>query len=303
MRTEELLALGLFDRGSRVRESIEMLLARGREFSPRASGARVAMSALALMALAMAASLAPHWIAFAQAQPVFEVASVKPVKAPVIGEVMELGTPGGRFPAQRFFARRISLLSLLEYAYTLHPSQIAGPGWLGAENFDIEAKPEAAASELQIKLMLRSLLEDRFKLALRRETRQLPVYALVALRKGPKLRASSGGDPSLSVIPGQVAAQSERLSALVEILRGNSFFAGVVDRPVLDQSGITGVYAFKLEWTPDESQYAGRGGRTDRSGPSLFTAIEEQLGLKLEPQRGPVEILVVDHAERVPTGN
>jgi uncharacterized protein (TIGR03435 family) len=218
-----------------------------------------------------------------------------------------MGTPGGRFPAQRFFAQRISLLSLMEYAYGLHHNEISGPSWLGSENFDIEAKSETAASEVQIKLMLRALLEDRFKLAVHYETKELPVYTLVVARKGPKLRVTKATEEmTLRVSPGQVTAQREPLSAFIQVLRGNSFFASVLDRPVLDRTGLSGDYTFTLVWAPDDSQYGGRGaGRGDapRSDSSFFTAIQEQLGLRLEPQKGPVEILVVDHAESVPTEN
>jgi hypothetical protein len=169
MRTEELLALGMFSGRSRLRERIEMLLEHGRDFSPRASMSRVAASAVALVGCMIAGGLAPRVIAFAQ-QPAFEVASVKPNKS---------AGPGAMIPpvvGGRFTATNVSAQELVITAYRVQGFQVSGgPGWLGTDRFDIEAKAAGNAARDQISLMIQSLLADRFKLALHRESKELPV--------------------------------------------------------------------------------------------------------------------------------
>jgi uncharacterized protein (TIGR03435 family) len=161
---------------------------------------------------------------------------------------------------------------------------IGGPAWVNSEGFDIEAKGDHSASDAQLGQMVQSLLADRFKLALHRETRQLPVYALVVAKNGPKIRESTAARPGMAGGPGQLDAQKISLQVFTQTLGRQ------LDHPVLDQTGLTGRYDFKLNWSPDESDATG--------GPSIFTAVQEQLGLKLETQTGPVEVLVIDHAEK-----
>jgi uncharacterized protein (TIGR03435 family) len=232
-------------------------------------------------------------------------------------------------------------------AYGVTDSQISGgPGWLNSEKFDIEAKADDSSiaepwklSEEQRKLaqdrskrMLQALLADRFKLTLHRETKELPVYALVVAKNGPKIQQASTdelrpanakepqdfrkGPPNGPILkgrglfmrPGQLTGTAAPLTLLAETLSNQP----ELGRIVLDKTGLQGNYDFTLKWALDERQNQmfrgpGDGGKegpgSDNapppdSGPSLFTAIQEQLGLKLESQKGPVEILIIDGAER-----
>lgn len=137
-----------------------------------------------------------------------------------------------------------------------------------------------------------------------RETKEAPVFALVVSRKGSKLRQSEQGFDGISGRPGQLIGEKVPIPVLANVL------SGILGRPVLDQTGLTGTYAFKLEWTPDfggsgiatEKAEAAGVSTPDPSGPSLFNAIQGQLGLKLESQKGPVETIVIERVEK-PTAN
>jgi uncharacterized protein (TIGR03435 family) len=296
MGTEELLALGVIGRGSRLGDRIEVLLKRGREFSPRASMVRVAVSALVLLALVVAGSLAPRWIAFAQ-QPAFEVASVRPNKSGGPGPTI-LPPKGGRLTATN-----VSVQDLLITAYHVQRFQVSGgPRWLESDRFDIEAKTEGDPPRERIQLMLQSLLADRFNLALHRETRELPVYELVLANRGPKLNEGTCvGTPSFDNLCGgfrmSFGALMGRVVAMPQLART---LANLLSRTVVDKTGLTGNYDFDLKWIPDDS--ASEAGAPpllpDSAGPSIFTALREQLGLELKPAKGPVEVLIIDHAEK-----
>ena len=179
---------------------------------------------------------------------------------------------------------------------------------MNTETFDIIARaPGNQTTEVfrdQARLMARTLLADRFKLALHRDTREVPVYALVLARcdgkLGPQFRRSNAADcaptaPSPNVVPceggfvrtGRMAARVMAFSALAQSL------SDAADRPVIDQTGLAGTFDWDLQWTPEQSPQP----ETSESV-SLFTALQEQLGLKLDPTRGPVEVLVIDHVER-----
>jgi bla regulator protein blaR1 len=309
-RRRELLASGIFGAGSRLGDRIETLLQRGRVFSARASLARVSATAALLLALAAAGSLAPRWIAFAQ-RIEFEVASIKPSNS-TNPQFRIASMPGGRFAANN-----ASLKMLIQTAYDVRGHQISGgPNWIDSDKFDIEAEPDAAtpippgpAGAPQMRSMLQSLLMDRFKLGLHRETKEEPVYELVVARGGPKLRVaadSATGPQGLRMGLGQFTGMAASMSILAQTL------AQAVGRSVIDKTGLTGRYDFELKWTPVPGEFSfgapgvpgpdGLGGDAlpppDPSGPSLFTALQEELGLKLESARGPVEILVIDHAEK-----
>jgi uncharacterized protein (TIGR03435 family) len=233
--------------------------------------------------------------------PAFEVASVKPNKSGT-GRFSILRAPGGGFTATN-----ATLKMLIRAAYGIQDHQlVGGPSWLDSERYDIVAKaPPGTPDRGELGPMLRTLLADRFKVQIHRETRQMPVYALVLDRNGPKFkevkREARDGDGDFHKGRGHLTGQSVPISDLAEILSGEIGFS------VLERTGLSGLYDLKLEWTPDRSQTRGPGdnieGREltpapDPLGPSLFTALQEQLGLKLEKQTGPVEILVIDHAER-----
>jgi uncharacterized protein (TIGR03435 family) len=191
------------------------------------------------------------------------------------------------------------------YGIRLHDQIIGLPGWADSETYDIVAK--VAESDLaafrkllpmQRSPMLQSVLVNRFHLASHFETRTLPAYALVTSKSGPKLKEVESGtlpdgrkDPGgIDMSRNQITATGASMLPLVHVLQMQ------LGRPVVDRTGLTGNYDFKLTWTPDPGATAAPA--DTESGPSLFTAIQEQLGLRLEPVRAPVQILVVDHIER-----
>jgi uncharacterized protein (TIGR03435 family) len=213
-----------------------------------------------------------------------------------------------------FSAEDISVKSLIIFAYRVLRMQISGgPDWLDTAKFDIEAKrPEGSVGEGtgtilrddKLSLMLQSLLADRFRLAFHRETKELPVYALVLAKAGPKLKeAVLGGDPGAfkgvapefkGVYHGQDAdgpalfGKEASMSELAHTLSGSPWVG--LDRFVIDATGLKGVYDFKVSVSaaPD----------SDPDAPSIFTVLESHLGLKLESRKGPMEMLVIDHAEK-----
>jgi uncharacterized protein (TIGR03435 family) len=257
------------------------------------------------------------------------VASIKPTDRS--GGLFRVGME----PSGRFVANNVTLRFLLEQAYGLKDSQISGaPGWIDSDHYDVEAKPDEATAERQQKLsreernkqfmlMLQSLLADRFKLTLRQETKELPVYALTVAKNGPKLHQTpvTPGDSALSD-PGPPGAPLRRGG--IQMRRGELIANGVapdriadvlsriVGRVVVDKTSLKGLYDFTLNWTPEEGQGpmirgAGDPGAgalskdaapPDASGPTIFTASQEQLGLKLESQKGPVDTIVIEHVEK-----
>lgn len=183
-----------------------------------------------------------------------------------------------------------SLTSLISAAWDLGPGQLSGPGWMGSERYDILAKTSPNATQADLRIMLQALLADRFRMVTHRETKETPVYALVVVKGGPKLLATTG-DQRLPVIfapPSRLIAQGSTMQALALAL------ARPAGRKVIDQTGIVGAFDFTLSYSADDGA---------DGAPSIFTALQDQLGLKLEPQKGQSEVLVVDHAERVPTAN
>jgi len=258
----------------------------------------------------------------------FEVASIKPNHS-VDMNIMIM------FQQGRFTATGIPVKQLITMAYNVKDFQVTGgPRWIDSEKYDIEAKePESEVDEIeklpldqraQLKRsMLQSLLADRFKLKLNHETKQLPVYALVVAKNGPKLHEAIPGDTypngikgpdgkgqagMMSMGPGELTGQGLPMASLAHLL------SQPLGRDVVDQTGLKGSYDFTLKWAPDQTPAAmamgpdaGKTGADtapspESSGPSIFSAIQEQLGLKLESTKGPVEILVVEHVER-PTEN
>ena len=203
------------------------------------------------------------------------------------------------YPGQLIYTAT-PLSGLIGAAYRLRPYQlVAGPAWISADKWDIEGKttgPSNMAQELQ---MLQGLLEERFQLKYHRETRDLTQYKLLVAKGGPKLREAQGGDPKTDpggtrVNRGLIQGHRDGILDLVNFLQSE------LGRPVVDNSGLTGRYDFKLEWVPDESQPNSQGVAppADAAGPSIFAAIQEQLGLKLEAVKAPTEVFVIDHVEK-----
>ena len=232
------------------------------------------------------------------ALPSFEVASVKIDKptGPEFNDSHWRDRPG------KLIATNIRLKDVIERAYNIRDYQISGPDWFKTEHYDIAAEWPSSAPDSQLPLMLQSFLADRFKLAVHREQKMLPLYELRVTKHGPKLQAiQSDGHNSLTSHWGRWSAQDISMSQFAESLSRQTA------RPVLDKTGLSGFFNFELRFTPDDNgphmpdQPAQPVAET--IGPSIFTAVEEQLGLKLVPKKGPVEILVVDHVERIPTEN
>jgi uncharacterized protein (TIGR03435 family) len=202
----------------------------------------------------------------------------------------------------------MSLSDLVSWAYDVRPWQVAGgPAWAGIQKdrttldantrrFDITAKAEGdgTRSPVEFREMMRALLAERFRLSLHREERDTPVYALVKDRNGPKFRES--GPEAKGILRMNGGGSITASGGTMAQLAGWFSNANGVDRAVLDQTGLTGRYDFKLEW----SNPLGTG--QDSTSPAILTAMPEQLGLRLEPRRAPVEILVIDSAE-IPDGN
>ena len=217
----------------------------------------------------------------------FEIASVKlrTVKPPP-------GSSFGPAPGGRFNAIGINVATMIIYAYDVKLYQISGATeWMYAEAYDIAAKAptESTLTIEQVRPMLQALLADRFALKFHPGTKEMQVYALKIGKKGPKVKLSSpAATPSVNYRMGALSQMNFAKTSLPQFARALSNFA---DRPVIDRTNLKGNYDVKLEWNSDDAQ-------PDSRAPGLFTAIQEQLGLKLEAQKGPVEMMLIDHAER-----
>jgi len=262
-----------------------------------------------IWAAAVTISLVPSPAVLAQspARPQFEVASLKPGQ-PVPGDKIYINL--GSVSHGTLTLTNTSLADCLRYAFGLTSNdQLSGADWIKSKavRFDIVAKAPADTPLGQIRLMLQTLLTDRFQLALHREQKELSYVALVIGKKGPKLQeAIPDSDASGNkFLIGRIVSNHISMTTLATL------FSRFTGQTVLDMTGLTAEYDLKLEWTPENTPKltatgtgADAGASTDgESGPSLFAAVEQQLGLKLEVRKGPVEVIVIDHAERVPAQN
>jgi uncharacterized protein (TIGR03435 family) len=229
------------------------------------------------------------------ATPAFEVATIKPTD-------LALGVKWIRMPPNgELTTRGTSLKDLIQFAYGLHPNLIGGTsGWMESERYDVIGKPEPGKTprEDELKAMLRTLLADRFKLTCHRAPKDTSVYVLVSAKSGLKMkerRPVDGASASLSFQGARLPGRNVSISMLADALQ-----AVVLDRPVVDGTGLKGNYDFDLVWTPGPDEFGGRGSAvpSDASAPDIFTAIQEQLGLRLDSRKTPVESLIVDHAEK-----
>jgi uncharacterized protein (TIGR03435 family) len=229
--------------------------------------------------------------AFGQTAKSFDVASVKPANC-------ARGADFRLYPGGRLHITCLTINVILRRAYNLEHYQISGgPAWLGTDDFDIEAKSEGDPPNEEMLAMLRALLADRFQLKVRLETREQNVYALSVAKDGHKLKPPTGDRSFVRLIrydpptqPGvHYALDGKKANlALIALNLGQQ-----MGRPVIDRTGIEGEYDFKVDFAIDDNP---------ESGAPLMTAIQQQLGLKLESTKGPVETLVVEHAEK-PTAN
>ncbi|MGA3235734.1 MAG: TIGR03435 family protein [Bryobacteraceae bacterium] len=225
-------------------------------------------------------------IAFLTTQPLaaqsatFDAASIKPADPEHIGLQLYSPNPGS------FRAMAADIKHLIAFSYNVRDVQISGgPRWADTELFDIEAKAPAPATTADLRLMLQSLLVDRFQLKLHREPKEQAVFDLVVARKGPKLTPVDAAGLGIGLGKTQLNGRGATMSGLAGVLSSR------VGSQVIDKTGLAGFYNFTLAWTPDDAA-------TAETGPSIFTALQEQLGLKLEPAKGTVEILVIDSVER-----
>jgi uncharacterized protein (TIGR03435 family) len=278
---------------------------------PQESYPCLAASALFVLA-GLAAAQSPA------ARPEFEVASVK------------LNTSGNNMTnirppvGGRFTATNARLKMLVGLAYKVQNFEISGgPGWADSEGYDITAR--AAESNIgidELRPMLQTLLEDRFELKVHRETKEVPVYVLIAARNGPKLPEGKEGGcvafgpntpPPPPPPPGQFPptpcggffmSPNHLEGGKIGMKQFVNALSNILGRPVIDKTGFTGTFDVKLDFSPEGTAFSGRGGfgppgdtaNSDNPPPSIFTAVQDQLGLKLESQKGPGEILVIDHA-------
>jgi bla regulator protein BlaR1 len=275
--------------GANLRTRIEQLMLH-RLAPGLGPGKKIALAAMAAVLVAV-----PFFAGMsrAQRQPAagkleFEVASIKPNKS---------GVPQIRIQkGQGYLGTNVTLRNLIQFAYQTPPDGLAGlPGWTDGEHFDVAAKAPADATDEQRRQMMQALLADRCKLAVHQDTKEMPVYALVVAKGGPKLQPSKA-DSEFKGSRGVFVGTGVPMQMLAGQLRR------LLGRPVNDETGLSGEYDFKLEWTPDEPAPAGsaeaRTAPPDRTGPSIFTALQEQLGLRLESRKGVVVVLVVDGVER-----
>jgi uncharacterized protein (TIGR03435 family) len=275
---------------------------------------------LAAAAMAVSASAGAQRAGSGSAPLAFEAASIKQNTSGDWRRVMG-PAPGGRFTATNVPAR-----DLIAYAYNVVLGDVGfrivgGPKWIGDDRFDVNASVTGAWTPAQMAEMLRTLLGDRFKLAAHHETRDLPTYALVATTGGSRLRRSEidqaacdarraaiqrrepvppappGAKPICGTgrtIPGMITAVGWSTDTLSAALSPS------VSRVVIDRTGLTGLFDFELKWTPDTIPQVPADApplNIDPNGPSIFTALQEQLGLKLESTRGPVDVVVIDRVE------
>ena len=250
-------------------------------------------------------------------KPAFEVVSIKPGDPANNGEHIGV-TPGGMLTA-----RNVTVRTLIRQAYDVRDFQISGgPGWLDTERYDIVAKGDGTgvsddeirkmtddqrkAFKAQLLLKLQMLLADRFQLKVHRETKELPIYALIVAKSGPKIK-SAGGEPGLGGLTtrggdaGQtvITGNSVPMAALARLLSSR------VGLAVVEMTNLKGDYDFKMSFTPDMGALPGSSGDgtdqpagVDTGGPSISTALQEQLGLRLEARKGPVEVVVIDSVQK-----
>jgi uncharacterized protein (TIGR03435 family) len=247
-------------------------------------------------------SAPPHSMP-ANANPSFEVATIKPTGEDLVGAAYGMQ---GRI----FSTRNTSLTYLLAYSNDMQQNQIIGaPAWANTDKFDIKAEPDTPGqpNHQQLNSMVQKLLADRFKLTFHHEKKELPAYVLVLEGTTPKIAKSddnSAASPGFSGHGfGNIVVTNSTITDFVHMLQ-----VLVLDRPVIDQTGLTGRYNFTLTWTPDDSQYFRTGMKsvqpsaTADTPPDLFTAITQQMGMKLRAAKLPIDVLVIDHVEK-PSAN
>jgi len=237
--------------------------------------------------------------------PGYEVATIKPSKPDQQGRAFTLR-------GRHLVIINMTLQDLVTTAYNLHPKQVTGgPDWMATEHFDLDVLPdhEGLPSIDQARGIIRKLLAERYGLKFHEDTKELPVYVLSVAKTGSKL-TRSGSDPSSPPGlgfrgPGRMIVRNASMAEFAGVMQG------VLDRPIVDQTGLKDRYDFQLNWTPDESQFGGRipppnsgdnGTANADPLPPLFTAIQEQIGLKLDAMKAPAKVMVIESVEK-PSAN
>ena len=218
--------------------------------------------------------------------PRFEVAAIKPSNA-------DPGASGIHTANGRLTANNVTLKRCIMGAYAVGPNQIfGGPDWLDSDRFEITAKAEQRVGDGVLMTMLQTLLADRFQLVLHREAKPIEAYVLEVAKNGPKLEKGDAQGAKTNNGRGEIVARNATMDRLAEILSRQ------IDLPVMNHTGLEGVFNFRLQWTPENASPPKPADGAVIEGPSLFTAIQEQLGLRLHAQKVPVEVLVIDHVEK-----
>jgi uncharacterized protein (TIGR03435 family) len=270
-----------------LRASLFLVAAVGASITPFASG--------------QATQSTPAQAGNAAATPTFDVAAIRINKTDKTGHSHIVSSPSDT----HFKTVNVSAKALIRYAFQIPEDRIeGGPGWLASEKFDIDAKSDAAADEqirkigsdaarVQKQKMLQALLADRFGLKVHQDMRVMPLYALVVAKKGPKFQPSKVQGTTINSSRGQITVlgSDHTMSLLAETL------GRYLDRMVVDKTGLDGRYELTLKWAPEDASEPASATSASDNGPSIFTAIQEQLGLRLRPEKGAVPVLVIDHIQ------
>jgi uncharacterized protein (TIGR03435 family) len=274
----------------------------------------------------IAAAAFLSWLAYAQvAGPQFEVATIKPSPPPGPYGYSSIGCSGGpgTDDPERVRCVNMSLSSLVSVAYELRMNELVAPAWMENEKFDITAKVPAGTTKAQFHLMQQDLLAERFKLAVHRDQKEMPAYELVVLKGGPKFKEAvdRSNEPAPPEPAGKFKTNKEGfpeipagVSMLAMIAGGKTRMNGAAQtmdefcrrlspyarRTIVDATGLKGKYDYSVYWVADSLR---AGSNEEPDGPDLLSALQSQLGLKLEPKKLVLPVLVVDHAEKSPTEN
>jgi uncharacterized protein (TIGR03435 family) len=234
-----------------------------------------------LLAAAGWASVAAGQTQSPAVHPEFEVVSVKPAPAPVNGVRSRESVDNGLLTYTNFTLRR-----LISNAYGVTEGQVVGPAWISDNLYHIHARLPAGAARSDVPAMLQGMLAERFKLVVERVKNKIPVYALVIAKGGHKMKPLVNDDNAYGGGIRRIDGRGTTMATLARLLSSR-----VTDRPVVDLTGLGGKFAFSLEWAPEPDD------------PSVYIAVQEQLGLKLDPRRMLTEVITVTNAERNPTEN
>jgi uncharacterized protein (TIGR03435 family) len=247
---------------------------------------------MAVLRIFLATAATAFAVLAAGINPSFEVATVKPSGS-------DISTRRFTIEGRRFLTFHTSLADLIQFAYGLHPRQLAGgPGWMESNTFDVVglASGDGQPTEQEWMKMMANLIVERFHLRYHLEKRELAVYAITVDQQGSKLESSDGGPDTLPSLGfrgrGELVARNASIKDLAWELQ-----SAVLDRPVVDQTGLAKRFHFTLSWTPDDFQtsaLAGEARKDSEIAPNLFTAIREQLGLRLTATRSKADVMVVE---------